>query len=808
SLKVLPTEHFENWQQDPQGNWLLRCVFPKKVREFSVEVDLVTDMTVINPFDFFIEEAAEKYPFNYDEALQRELRPYLETLPVGPKLAAWIAGVDATTKRRTIDFLIELNQRLPSEIEYCIRLEPGIQSPEETLELAKGSCRDSAWLLVQILRHFGLAARFVSGYSIQLTADIKALDGPSGVAQDVCDLHAWAEVYLPGAGWIGMDATSGLLTGEGHIPLAATPDPTSAAPIAGAIGEKCECEFDVRMTVTRIHEDPRVTKPYTDQEWTAIEALGHKVDERLKQGDVRLTMGGEPTFVSIDDMEGEEWNTAAVGPTKRKLADKLMKRLKGCFAPGGLLHYGQGKWYPGESLPRWAFGCYWRRDGQPVWLNPELFADEEKQYGFDWPHAEQFARRLTERLSLDPKWVIPAYEDAWYYLWRERRLPTNVDPLKSKLEDKEERTRLANIFERGLGTVKGHVLPLTRVEQPDGTSRWATGPWFMRQEHMFLIPGDSPIGFRLPLDSLPYLAPADRPILHERDPAEARSELPPHPAYARHPFVPAPAAARHAQSAVAHHVGAGGGHDWFQAGDDYEHLMETAAWRQRNKPGGNGHGHDDHDPRGNGPQLRADHGEHGNGSHDPIGQWWRGQQVVPSAHDDSHNVVRTAICVEPRDGRLHIFMPPAEKLEDYLDLVATIEATAAELDRPVVIEGYLPPHDPRITHIKVTPDPGVIEVNVQPAASWDEAVHITKTVYEEARQTRLGTEKFNLDGRHAGTGGGNHVVLGGATPKDSPFLRRPDLLRSLVGYWINHPSLSYMFSGMFIGPTSQAPRVD
>lgn len=262
ALKVTPANHFVNWQQDPHGNWLARLVFPEKVRELKIEVDLTADMAVVNPFDFFVEGYAETFPFAYPDALRAELAPYREVEPLGPKLEAYIADIPRD-ETNTVQFLVGLNARLQGDIRYLIRMEPGVQTPEETLDLMCGSCRDSAWLLVQILRHLGLAARFVSGYLIQLKPDIDPVHGPRGSESDFCDLHAWAEAYIPGAGWIGFDVTSGLLTGEGHLPLAATKQYQSSAPISVAV-EPAAVSFDFDMRVTRIAEAPRITLPVSD----------------------------------------------------------------------------------------------------------------------------------------------------------------------------------------------------------------------------------------------------------------------------------------------------------------------------------------------------------------------------------------------------------------------------------------------------------------------------------------------------------------------------------------------------------------
>ncbi|WP_345685761.1 transglutaminase family protein [Novipirellula caenicola] len=717
-LKIEPAEHHLHWQQDPFGNQIARIIFPEPVTEFVVDVQLVAEMTVINPFDFFVEDYAEKFPFDYEPLQHHELAPYFELTDNGPLLADWIAGIDLTP-RRCVDFLVYINSKLQADIGYNIRMEVGIQTCEETLKMRTGSCRDTAWLLVQILRHIGLAARFVSGYLVQLTPDEKSLDGPSGTDHDFTDLHAWTEVYIPGAGWIGLDPTSGLFAGEGHIPLACTPDPVSAAPVTGA-SDKCEVTFEFRNVVTRVHEDPRVTKPYTDDQWESICTLGRQVDKELNELDVRLTMGGEPTFVSIDDMDGAQWNTEALGVHKRERAGVLLKRLKDSFAHGALLHYGEGKWYPGEPLPRWALGCFWRNDGIPLWRDERLIADETRPTNVTVHDAERFGQVVASKMGIDSRFLIAAREDWLYYLWRESQQQVGADNIVIPWA-RQYRDDLSLALARGLDKAIGYALPMRYDWSRD---RWRSGTWTFPRGEMFLMPGGSPMGLRLPLGQLPwaieelveydYIAPSIEPPQHDGGIGTATAP---------------PAADAKPETVRAY----------------FKQMME---------------------------------------------------------------VPYTALCIEPRNGHLYVFMPRLENFDHFAELLAAIEDTAAELQLPVLIEGYEPPDSPQLDSLKVTPDPGVIEVNIQPADNWDDLQQNTVTLYEQARLSRLATEKFMLDGRHTGTGGGNHVTLGAEQPSDSPFLRRPDLLRSLITYWQHHPSLSYLFSGLFIGPTSQAPRID
>jgi uncharacterized protein (DUF2126 family)/transglutaminase-like putative cysteine protease len=721
SLDVKPAGHFLNWQQDPFGNWLARLVFPEKVSTLDITVGLVADLMVINPFDFFVESYAESMPFVYESGLHADLFPYLRSVDDAAladqfrqRLPQPQDGPGGRT--RTIDFLASLNAAVHREVAYSVRMEAGVQSPDETLTRKVGSCRDSAWLLVALLRQHGLAARFVSGYLVQLAADQEALDGPSGPQQDFTDLHAWTEVYLPGAGWVGMDPTSSLFAGEGHIPLCATPHPSSAAPIEG-VTDPVEVTFSFHNEVTRVHEDPRTTLPYTDDQWARIDALGGAVDERLEAGDVRLTMGGEPTFVSLDDATTAQWSTDADGPHKRELAGALAERLRRTYAQGGIVHRGQGKWYPGEPLPRWSIGLQWRTDGVPLWRDPALLADPWGP-GSDpevaAAHAEALARRVASVLALPDSQVIPAYEDPLAALVSEVRQPHGEapDPAAEKLD-----AHGLGVLDAAVDTPTGWVVPIVTTTSADAdpsdaaSDGWISPAWRFRRGRLVLLPGTSAVGLRLPLDSIAW-----------KDPA-----------YAGEP-------------------------SYLEGGEPLDPKVPVVTVV---------------DPEGQGTTALA--------------------FEARGSEEGSH---------------VHVFLPPTELLDDYADLLKLVEVAARKVGCPIVIEGYGPPPDPRLTTLVVTPDPGVIEVNVQPTRSWAEQRDLTVTLYEEARQARLTAEKFDLDGTHTGTGGGNHITLGGHEPIDSPLLRRPDLLVSLITYWQRHPSLSYLFSGRFIGPTSQAPRFD
>ncbi len=705
SLTISPADHLVSWQQDPFGNHVARVVFPTPADALEITVGLVADLAVLNPFDFFVEPYAETFPFRYDDQLHRDLQPYLGLPDTAgsPTFAAWLDGLlgSSWTGRSTIDVLVALNSAVHARVGYSSRMEEGVQTSEETLTLAIGSCRDSAWVLVEALRHFGLAARFVSGYLVQLAGDEPGSGGPT---EDFTDLHAWAEVYLPGAGWIGLDPTSALFAAEGHLPLAATPHPSSAGAITGAT-ERSDTTLSFSSSVTRVHQDPRVTRPYTSEQVEDLQRLGRHVDERLTGAGLELTMGGEPTFVLLEDPTAPQWTVAADGPGKRQLADRLAVRLAEHYAAGGIIQRSQGRWYPGEDSPRWEIGLVWRADGVPLWNDRALLAGPDDPPAADAvERAAALAARLATGAGLPSSQVHPCFEDPLAALAQELREPAGPPPGTDPLTPDPA-------FVAGLDaaetTAAAWALPLA----PSWFGgAWTSARWRTRRGRVVLVPGSYPAGMRLPLDSLAWQDPAS--------PGEA----------------------------------------------SYVTVEE------------------------------------------PLPEPTEGLRAVVGEADQAP--ARSALVVEAREGLVHVFLPPLEQLERFLELVRLVERSAAAIGTPVVLEGYGPPPDPRVRTLAVTPDPGVLEVNLHPTSGWAELSEVTHTVHRLAREQGLGTETFALDGAARGTGGGNHLTLGGATPARSPLLRRPDLLVSMLTYWQHHPSLSYLFSGRFVGRTSQAPRAD
>lgn len=707
-------EHRMHWQRDPHGNHVARATFKagQATSQLELLVELGVDIQPVNPFDFFVDDRVKTVPFSYPERLDGELAPYLD---IGDP--AYRLGRKATELLQTlpwsgdtIGLLVAMNAAVARHISYVIRDEPGVWTPEETLVQGRGSCRDSAVLLVALMRARGIAARFVSGYLVQLADEGMIPDEPRGVGRDVVDLHAWAEAYLPGAGWIGFDATSGLLTGEGHIPLAATATPAHAAPLDGT-SSVAASEVQFETSIARLGHEARPTAPYTDEVWTELAAAGDRADQVIEAAGLEVWIGGEPTFTARERVERDEWQTGALGDDKWRRGRRLAELLRDQLAGGGAILHRMGKHYPGESKPRWALDVIARRDGAAVWPARELPDDGTTGA------AHHVAEELAAALGVAPA-LHPAYEDPWEVIRDEAQLPVGIDPKTAGLDDPEERRRLAAVMDRGVGQVVGWVLPLGRL---DGA--WVTEPWQLRREHLFLVPGDSPLGLRLPLGSLIGGAP---PVTW----ADALDL--PDPRRDDHPV------------------------DQARAG-------ETAARPARSAP----------------------------------------NDAAPGRHG-----LRTAIAIEPRDGQLWVFLPPLARFEDFCALLAALDAARVATGHQLHLEGYAPPPSPQLLRFAVTPDPGVLEVNLPPATTSREVAALHQAVFDAALAAGLTAERYLLDGRAAGSGGGNHITIGASSPARSPWLRRPDLLASLITFTQHHPSLSYLFSGLFVGPTSQAPRID
>ena len=697
------------WYSDPFGNRVARVDFAPEetLTSFEVVVELAVQIEPVNPFDFLLEPMAETAPFAYPAALARELQPFLAlddpAYAVGPLFEAFEAALPRAGE--TVPLLDRLNQEVHDRVRYVIREETGTFTPEQSLMKGQASCRDSSLLLSAVLRRRGFATRFVSGYLVQLVDEGMLPDQPRGMSRDVVDLHAWCEVYLPGAGWVGLDATSGLFCGEGHIPLCCAAAPELAAPIEGT-SDTPASDVGFSMAVQRLGHEARPTMPYSDDTWAALQHAGEVTDAHLLEAGVRLTMGGEPTFNAREAGALPEWNGDALGASKWERGLELAGELRRRLAAGAVTLLRQGKHYPGESLPRWALEIIARSDGVPIWSDHP--SPSRKPTPDD---VERFARALAKRLDVT-QGLQPAHEDPWILLKEDAALPVGIDAKHATLDDSAERQRLARTLARGVGAAVGWVLPLV-----DGGTRWQTESWTFRRGALFLLPGDSPVGLRLPLGALPKPKP--------RVPAEP-ALVPPDP----------------------------------------RREAELAQRKQLHRAA----------PVAAAGALTTD--------------------------------VRTALCVEARNGVLWAFVPPQEDFDAFCRLVRAIDETRIETGLEASLEGYAPPRSDGQLRIAVTPDPGVLEVNLPPCSSMREYEALVMLVFDAALRSGLHAEKYLTDGRMAGSGGGHHLTFGGAEVLASPFLRRPDLLASLVTFTQHHPSLSYLFSGLFVGPTSQAPRVD
>jgi uncharacterized protein (DUF2126 family) len=746
---VVEPEHRLHWQRDPHGNHVARLTpRPGQATEvLDVLVELAVDIRPINPFDFFIDERAARMPFHYPDGLDGELAAYLETgdpaYRFGRRTTELLASLPASGN--TLELLIALNTAVRQRVAYVIRDEPGVWTPEETLGHGRGSCRDAAVLLVALMRTRGIAARFVSGYLVQLTDEGMIPDEPRGVDRDVVDLHAWAEAYLPGAGWIGFDATSGLLCGEGHIPLAATASPLHAAPLDGT-SDVAASEVQFTTSIVRLGHEARPTAPYPDEVWTALEAAGDRADRALDAAGLEVWIGGEPTFTARDDQAKPEWQGGALGPDKWRRGRRLAVELRDRLAPGGAVLHRTGKHYPGESLPRWALDVIARRSGSSLWPARALRA------GADVAAARRLGEELAGALGVAGE-LHAAFEDPWEVLRAEASLPVDVDPRTAGLDDPEERRRLAQILNRGAGSVVGWVLPLARID-----GGWRTERWRLRRGELFLLWGDSPIGLRLPLGSIDGAAP---------------------PTWAEAPDLPDPRREPETRP---------------DATPETEAKPETRSdARPDARPETEAKPEIKPETKRAAAQPRRD-----------------AATAAPVARRPTEPLsgIRTALAIEPRDGELWLFLPPVARFDDFCALLAAIDRARAATGLDVQLEGYAPPPSPERLRFSVTPDPGVLEVNLPPVASCREATALHHAIFEAALASGLTAERYLLDGRAVGSGGGNHITVGGPSPERSPWLRDPGLLASLVTFAQHHPSLSYLFTGMFVGPTSQAPRVD
>ncbi|NND97469.1 MAG: IMP dehydrogenase [Pirellulaceae bacterium] len=710
SIKVHAKSNWLNWVRDPFENHLGRLDLPEPVARVGFDVDIIANLAATNPFDFLVEPFANDFPFEYPDQLRKELSPYLHLEDGDPHFAHWLDQLDYSPCY-LVEFLTRLNDQVHETLTANSPTEPKRIDLGAVVKQGGGSPWELAWALTQSLRFAGLAARFTSGYLISLDS------GREG--NDLASMHAWSEVFVPGAGWVGLDPSSGVLASEHHIPLASAPDPSRTVPLVGVLEQAVESRQN-EVRVRRLKPTPPC-KPLSETQWRDIAATGHYVDHVLKTEQIGLCSRGEVNFVSAVNDHLDEWTHSALGDDKRHTAQSLLNRLRTLWAPGGAIHLSQGEHFQGEPTARWKLMCTFRADGRPLWKNPALLATcQTSNRPARNGDAEKLAQALATELGLSTDFVIPAYEDTLYKSWTNAPHLASL-PRSEELQDPQQRQQLADRLSAPLGDPTGFALPLSWDPL---RQRWASGRWQLRRSRLYLLPGDFPVGFRLPLDSLSKQATERGDIEFEPSPFEEKPSLP-------------------------------------------ELFGESNARQTVIGP-----------PQGTLTDV-----------------------------DSEQNVraPRTALCVQSRDDVVHVFFPPIHSVDHYVQLIAAIESAAEATGTPVVLEGYPPPHDHRLKRFSLEPDNGLLRLFLPAARTWQQEHEFYQTAYTQGGIVGL---RSRHDEDQQRSNSNTTVTLSGPTPSTSPFLTRPQILRSLIAYWHNHPCLSYLFRGTGIGPSSDAPRPD
>jgi uncharacterized protein (DUF2126 family) len=700
SLRVRGAPHFINWVRDPFGNHLARLDLPEATTALEIEAEYRLELPDYNPFDFLLDPGVAEYPFDYPEALAEELRPYLQLGAPGPRTQAWLRTAERTPGP-TLARLSAWAGALSRAFDDAGPGEPSAVCAETVIARGEATAWERAWLATLALRARGLATRFVCGLRLHCP--------PAGQAgQHDASLIAWVQVYLPGGGWIGLDPQSGLFTDATHLPLAAATDPLRALPWIGyreACGERARTR--ILLEPGEPTSPPREARYVSEALWARASATCESVARAARDADLEMVIA--PSLSLRADEEGPEWHTQALGGRKQALAAALIDQLCARLGLAPVVQAGQGDWFAGEPAPRWRMTAWWRADGRPVWSRGSPLTGSEREEPDTAEDAEGFSRALAEALGLPAQAVQPAWEDPMQDLWAERHA-LQYRPGSAELATPEGRAALLDQLCARRAAPAGYVLPLAAGDAP---GRWSTGPWSLRRDALYLLPGEAPLGFRLPLDAL-----AESALAPEPPPAD--------------PFAPP------------------------------ESL----------------------------PQ----------GPHGPVAAGGEGQIL-------DHGP-RSALCVELRQGRLRVFIPPLRRTEELLHLLAAVEAVALARGLHVALEGYAPPPDARVRRLEIEPDVGCLRLALPGLQDAPAQHELLATVYRVAGELGLEASRLAPDGSLLPCAVGDRIDLAGPDAARSPFLRSPALLGALLRYWQAHPALSFLFAAPPVGQAASAPRVE